>query len=87
MKSIYVLHQILTPNVGLVKGTDDYAKTQLSAHPNESDINTYLESEGYVKTHLTAGVENAPIYQKYVEDFEDTVNLSYTTIPFIRGLS
>lgn len=87
MKSIYVLHQILTPNVGLVTSTDDYAKTQLSAHISVSALEDYLASEGFSKTNYTAGVKSAPVYQKYIQDFDDTVNLSYTELPLIGGQS
>lgn len=87
MSVVYVLHQILTPNVGLIKDTDDYAKTQLSAHVSVSDLEDYLASEGFSKTNHTAGVRNAPVYQKYIQAFDDTVNLSYTGLPLIGGAS
>lgn len=87
MSEIYVLHQILTPNVGLIKNTDDYSQHQLSAHTSVDALEDYLKSEGYTKTQYTAGAMNAPVYEKYIGAFKDTVHLSYSTIPLIGGQS
>lgn len=75
-KNAFVIYQIMTPNIGFVKNTDDFLKENISVHTDETKMLKYIESHNFnIMDNATAGLQNNPVFETQSDD--ETLYISY----------